>query len=179
MTQTREARRLSKLKRHAESHESRNIAKRYKLPDAAVNIIEKAGPVYGQQSRAIQVAVELLWNMPGWGVSDESMSNILNSPVTGKTYKLPPRTIGLINGLAHEYGTKGNVLAAIAYMLTPNRDEARPDLLARLTKIPLPPQDTILASAPVPPLEKGETMAQRIKREAAELSKARAAKRRS
>jgi hypothetical protein len=33
---------------------------------------------------AIQVAVELLWNMPGWGVTDESMSHILNSPLTGK-----------------------------------------------------------------------------------------------
>ena len=177
--QTTEARRLSKLKRNAESHESRNIAKRYKLPEAAVNIIEKAVPIYGQQSRAIQVAVELLWNMPGWGVSDESMSNILNSPLTGKTYKLPPRTVSLINGLAHEYGTKGNILAAIAYMLTPYRNESRPDLSTRLTKIGLPPQDKIVASAPVPPLEKGETMARRIKREAAELSKASAAKRRS
>lgn len=48
--------------------ESRNIAKRYKLPEAAVTLIEKAGPIHGQQSRTIQVAVELLWNMPGWGV---------------------------------------------------------------------------------------------------------------
>src|SRR5262249_48362652 len=103
----KEARRLGKLKRESESHESRHIAKRYKLPEAAVALIEKAGTVHGQQSRAIQVAVELLWNMPGWGVSDEAMSHILNSPLTGKTYKLPPRTVGLINGLALEYGTKG------------------------------------------------------------------------
>jgi hypothetical protein len=29
-------------------HESRNIAKRYKLPEAALNIIEKAGSVHGK-----------------------------------------------------------------------------------------------------------------------------------
>jgi hypothetical protein len=178
MAQPREARRLSKLKRDAESHESRNIARRYKLPEAAVNMIEKAGSVHGQQSRAIQVAVELLWNMPGWEVSDQSMSHILNSPLTGKTYKLPPRTVGLINGLASEYGTKGNVLAAIAYMLTPDRDESRPDVRSRLTKIPLQRQDEIVASAPIPPLEKGETMADRVTREGRELSKARLTKRR-
>ena len=57
VSKTTEARRLSKLKRESESHESRNIAKRYKLPEAAVNIIEKAGPIHGQQSRAIQVAI--------------------------------------------------------------------------------------------------------------------------
>ncbi|MBZ5613239.1 MAG: hypothetical protein LAO23_04450 [Acidobacteriia bacterium] len=145
VSKTKEARRLSKLKRESESHESRNIAKRYKLPEAAVKLIEKAGPVYGQQSRAIQVAVELLWNMPGWGVSDESMSHILNSPLTGKTYKLPPRTVGLINGLALEYGTKGNVLAAIAHMLTADPGDSRPDLSTRLTRMPLPPPDKIVA----------------------------------
>jgi hypothetical protein len=93
---------------------------------------------------------ELLWNMPGWGVTDESMSHILNSPLTGKTYKLPPRTVGLINGLAHEYGTKGNVLAAIAHMLAPDQADSRPDLHTRLTRMPLPPPNKIN-------YEKGET----------------------
>jgi hypothetical protein len=78
------------------------------------------------------------------------MSDILNSPLTGKTYKLPPRTVALINGLAHAYGTKGNVLAAIAYMLSPDRDDSRPDLRARLTRMPLPAPDKII-------YEKGET----------------------
>jgi hypothetical protein len=51
VSKTKQALRLSKLKRESESHESRNIAKRYKLPEAAANIIEKAGLVHGQQSR--------------------------------------------------------------------------------------------------------------------------------
>jgi hypothetical protein len=169
VSKTKEARRLSKLKRESESHESRNIAKRYKLPEAALKIIEKAGPIHGQQSRAIQVAVELLWNMPGWGVSDESMSHILTSPLTGKTYKLPPRTVALINGLAHEYGTKGNVLAAIAYMLSPDAGDSRPDLRARLTRMPLNPPGKIV-------YEKGEVAETALARDIQELN--RAAKRR-
>jgi hypothetical protein len=109
--------------------------------------------------------------MPGWGVSDESMSHILNSPLTGKTYKLPPRTVGLINGLAHEYGTKGNVLAAIAYMLSPDRDDSRPDLRARLTRMPLPPPNKII-------YEKGETAETALARDMHELKHAAKRKRR-
>jgi hypothetical protein len=109
--------------------------------------------------------------MPGWGVSDESMSHILNSPLTGKTYKLPPRTVGLINGLAHEYGTKGNVLAAIAYMLSPDRDDSRPDLRARLTRMPLPPPNKII-------YEKGETAETALARDMQELKHAAKRKRR-
>ena len=75
-----ETRRLSKLK-----DTSRNLAKRYKLPEAALRIIEKAGKIHGQQSRAIQVAVELLWEKVGWA-PDSAMSAILDSPLTGKTY---------------------------------------------------------------------------------------------
>jgi hypothetical protein len=69
-----EPRRLNKLK-----DESRNIAKRYKLPEAAVNIFEKAEPIHGQRSRAIQVAVELLWDKTGFAVPDSVMSAILDS----------------------------------------------------------------------------------------------------
>jgi hypothetical protein len=108
-----ETRRLNKLK-----DTSRNLAKRYKLPEVAVKIIEKNGKVHGQQSRAIQVAVELLWEKVGWRVPDRAMSAILDSPLTGKTYKLPPRTVSFIESLAHEYGTQGRVLAAVAYMLS-------------------------------------------------------------
>jgi len=49
-----ETRRLNKLK-----DTSRNLAKRYKLPEAALRIIEKAGKIHGQQS-AIQIAVEVI-----------------------------------------------------------------------------------------------------------------------
>ena len=108
-----ETRRLNKLK-----DTSRNLAKRYKLPEAALKIIEKAGRVHGQQSRAIQVAVELLWDKVGYCVPDSAMQHILDSPVIGKTYKLTPRTVSLIEVLSHEYETQGNVLAAVAYMLS-------------------------------------------------------------
>src|ERR1700692_4409344 len=103
-----EIRGLNKLK-----DRSRNLAKRYKLPEAALSIIERAGKIHGQQSRAIQVAVELLWEQVGWAVPDSAMSPILDAPFTGKTYKLPPRTVSLIEALSHEYGTQGKVLAAV------------------------------------------------------------------
>jgi hypothetical protein len=118
---TKETRRLDRLK-----DESRNVAKRYKLPEAALEIIERAGKIHGQQSRAIQVAVELLWHKVGWAVPNNAMSAILDSPVTGKTYKLPPRTVSLIEALSREYGTQGKVLAAVAYMLS--RPDPREEL---------------------------------------------------
>ncbi len=108
-----ETRRLNKLK-----DTSHNLAKRYRLPLAALKIIERAGKIHGQQSRAIQVAVELLWEKVGWRVPDGAMSAILDSPFTGKTYKLPPRTVSLIEALSHEYDTHGKVLAAVAFMLS-------------------------------------------------------------
>jgi len=122
-----ETRRLNKLK-----DTSHNLAKRYRLPQAALKIIEQAGKIHGQQSRAIQVAVELLWEKVGWAVPDSVMSPILDSPLTAKTYKLPPRTVSLIEALSHEYETQGKVLAAVAYMLS------RPDPRGGLTKAPEP-----------------------------------------
>ncbi len=122
-----ETRRLNNLK-----DMSRNLAKRYKLPEAAVEIIARAGKIHGQKSRAIQIAVELLWDKPGWQVPDSAMSAILASPTTGYTYKLPPRTVSNIEALANEYGTQGRVLAAVAYML------AKPDPRAGLTRAPGP-----------------------------------------
>ncbi len=150
-----ETRRLNKLK-----DDSRNIAKRYKLPEAALKIIERAGKIHGQQSRAIQVAVELLWDKVGFMVPDSALSVILDSPVIGKTYKLPPRTVSLIESLANEYGTKGKVLAAIAYMLS------QPSLQAGLARAPLNPPGKII-------LEPGETPESHLRkheREIAELT---------
>jgi hypothetical protein len=43
---------------------------------------------------------------------------ILSSPLIGYTYKLPPRTVGLIEELIKDYGTRGNVLAAVAAILS-------------------------------------------------------------
>jgi hypothetical protein len=117
-----ETRRLNKLK-----DTSHNLAKRYKLPEAALKIIERAGKIHGQQSRAIQVAVELLWHNVAILVSDATMQSILDSPVIGKTYKLTPRTVTLIEALSKDYGTQGNVLAAVAYTLS--RPDPRGDAL--------------------------------------------------
>jgi hypothetical protein len=118
-----ETRRLNKLK-----DTSHNLAKRYKLPEAALKIIERAGKIHGQQSRAIQVAVELLWwQVVGIKISGPGIESILDSPLVGKTYKLTPRTVTLIEALSRDYGTQGNVLAAVAYTLS--RPEPRGDAL--------------------------------------------------
>jgi hypothetical protein len=126
---TSETHRLNKLK-----DTSLNLCKRYMLPEAAVKIIERAGKIHGQQSRAIQVAVELLWDKVGWAVPDTAMSVILDSPLTSKTYKLTPRTVTLINTLAPEYGTRGKLLAACAFMLS--RPDPRTALSPAISPLP-------------------------------------------
>ena len=80
LRKTKEKKRLSNLKREADEHPSVNTAKRYKLPEAAVDIISKAGVIHGQQSRAIQIGAELLLRMKE-GVSDDDMRTILDSPL--------------------------------------------------------------------------------------------------
>jgi len=106
------------LKADAEEHPSVNTAKRYKLSEAAVEIIAKAGAVHGQQSRAIQVAAELAyWNAP-LGDDSQWQHIVLDSKLTGKTYKLPERTIALIEGMEPSFGTLGNVMAYLAFVLT-------------------------------------------------------------
>src|SRR6266568_122166 len=113
-----ETRRLNKLK-----DESRNIAKRYKLPETAAEIIERAGKIHGQQSPAIQVAVEILWRSHG----PTDLSGVMESPLIGKTYKLPPRTVGCIETLAEESGmTRGGVLAAVAKVLAEPEPKREP-----------------------------------------------------
>jgi hypothetical protein len=96
--------------------ESKNLAKTYKLPAGAIKIIERAAKIHGQQSRAIQIAVEIIWRTPEKNYS--APAAILETPLTGKTYILPPRTVRLIEVLASKFGTRGNVLAACAYLLS-------------------------------------------------------------
>ena len=115
-----ETRRLNKLK-----DTSHNLAKRYKLPEAALKIIERAGKIHGQQSRAIQVAVEILWRFYSPSVPVRIPESIFNSPLVGRTYKLPPRTVELIDALAGEYETRGKVLAACAAVLSAPEPRAR------------------------------------------------------
>jgi hypothetical protein len=53
-------------------------------------------------------------------------SDILRSPMTAQTYKLPQRTVTLIEALAGDGGrTRGEVLAACAALLTQDVQEAK------------------------------------------------------
>jgi hypothetical protein len=74
---------------------------------------------YSEASRAIQVGVELLWfHGVGIVVKSPAINEMLETPQVAKTYKLTPRTVKLIEALAKDYGTQGNVLAAVAFMLS-------------------------------------------------------------
>lgn len=118
VNKAKELRRLNRLKRAPEGHQSRNIAKRYKLHQGALEIIEQAGKLHAQQSRAIQIAVEIMWRFPG---EVKVPASILETPLTAKTYKLPQRTVGVIQALAREYScTFGHVLALCAAVLEPD-----------------------------------------------------------
>jgi hypothetical protein len=114
-----ETRRLNKI-----TGARKNVAKRYNLTTIAAEMLDKAGEVHGQKSRAVQIGVELLWRTQ----SEVKVPNeILNAPLIGKTYILPPRTVGLIEALSHEYNeTQGYILAACAVLLAPDvRDAER------------------------------------------------------
>jgi hypothetical protein len=113
-----ETRRLNKL-----TGASRSVAKRYKLTTAAAEIIDQAGQIHGQKSRAVQIAVEILWRTTGLG---KIPSAILQSPITARTYKLPHRTVSLIEALARkDFRTRGEVLAACAGLLASDVEEAK------------------------------------------------------
>jgi len=113
-----ETRRLNKL-----VGKSRSVAKRYKLTTAAAEIIDQAGQIHGQKSRAVQIAVEILWRTAGLG---KIPSAILDSPITARTYKIPDRTVSLIESLARKSSrTRGEVLAACAGLLASDLEEAR------------------------------------------------------
>jgi hypothetical protein len=97
-----ETRRLNKL-----TGASKNVAKRYKLTSAAAEIIDQAGQIHGQKSRAVQIAVEILWRTTGLG-------------------KIPDRTVSFIEALARKDSrTRGEVLAACAGLLASDVEEAK------------------------------------------------------
>jgi hypothetical protein len=125
MKKTTERKRLDSLK-----DTSRNVAKTYKFPVAALKLIEKAGRIHTQKSRAIQVAAELLWYNAVEYISDEEMQPFRDTPLVLKTYKLPERTVKLIDAMAPSFGTLGNVMIAIAITLkrTENVDTRPPDI---------------------------------------------------
>jgi hypothetical protein len=102
---------------------SRSIAKRYKLTTAAAEIIDQAGQIHGQKSRAVQIAVEILWRTTGLG---KIPSVILQSPITARTYKRPHRTVSLIEALARKGSRRrGEVPAACAGLLASDVEDAK------------------------------------------------------
>ena len=110
MTKTTETRRLDRLA-HSETA---NQPRRYKLPEAAADLIDKAGKTHGQKSRAIQIAVEILWQ--GYRRAVPLVDS--DSPIVGRSYKLPPRTLSCIERLAKDNAlTQGQLLSAVANVL--------------------------------------------------------------
>ncbi len=81
-------------------------------------MLDEAGIVHGQKSRAVQIAVEILWRTQG--SAGNIPEEILNGPLVSKAFKLPLRTISLINDR-----TLGNVLAACAVLLAADVKETK------------------------------------------------------
>lgn len=102
----------SKARKRGDS--SHTIAKRYKLRKSAIKAIDKAAYDHGSIGRAIQTATELLVRRP----KPLPVADVEPGDIIGKTYKLVPRTIRLIERLSSIYGTRGGVLAAAAQLLT-------------------------------------------------------------
>jgi hypothetical protein len=91
------------------------VAKTYKVPEDVVKAIEKIAPGYGSLGRMLQVATELLIRMPRPLKLAEPDGT---EKIVGKTYKLTPRTVALIEDLARShYKKRGRVLAACAEIL--------------------------------------------------------------
>jgi len=101
------------------SKELKGRPKRYKIPREVERLISKYSHTYGTQSRAIQVAAEILYRNPA---PVTIPIDLLTGPLIGKTYKLPPRAIDVIARLAKRYGTLGNTLAACAVVLMDTPD---------------------------------------------------------
>jgi len=91
------------------------VAKRYKVCQEVITAIERAAPVHGSHGRALQVAAELLIRMPKPIPVPDAFKNA--RPLIGKTYKLTPRTVELIDQMIATYGRRGDVLAACAEIL--------------------------------------------------------------
>jgi hypothetical protein len=94
------------------------VAKTYKVHADTVKAIEKIAPGYGSLGRMLQVATELLIRMPK---PLKLIEPERPDKVIGKTYKLTPRTVELIEELARShYQKRGKVLAACAEILKPS-----------------------------------------------------------
>lgn len=85
------------------------VPKSYTLPFNAILELRRAAADYGSQGRALQVGSEIAIRMkrpPAVGEPDPDT-------LMRMTYKLPPRTIQVIDELAKtEYGNTGKAIAA-------------------------------------------------------------------
>lgn len=106
-----------KQKRAGKPTEATTISKRYKVGNKVHGAIVDLAPTHGSQGRALQVATELLVRMK----RPVKLAHAQDT-LAGQTYKLIPRTAQLIDDLVPQYGTRGNVLAACAYVLTEAAD---------------------------------------------------------
>jgi len=99
-----------KPRRRGQSDTAPTKAKSYTIPFSVRLEIRKMAPEYGSQGRAIQVGSELLLRMINLPAAE--LPEALNQMVR-TTYKLPPRTIKVIDELAHtEYDSAGEVITA-------------------------------------------------------------------
>jgi len=109
-----------KPRRRGQSDIRPTTPRSYTIPFSVLLEIRKMAPVYGSQGRAIQVASELLLRMinPPASLPDDP------SPLVRRTFKLPPRTIKVIDHLAHiQYDTPGEVITASMKTLTMKKIE--------------------------------------------------------
>lgn len=94
------------------------VAKRYTVPAAAVDEIKKAGPIYGSQGRALQIATEMLIRMekPPAPESEEP-------ELTRMTFRIHRRTAQLIDMLSKiKYNNdRGQVFTACVKVLKMKR----------------------------------------------------------
>jgi hypothetical protein len=90
------------------------VAKRYTVPAIAVDEIKKAGPIYGSQGRALQVATEMLIRM------DKPPAPVSQNPeLTRMTFRIHRRTAELIEALskARYNNDRGQVFTACVKVL--------------------------------------------------------------
>ena len=99
-----------KPRRRGQSDVAPTVAKSYTIPFSVRLQIRKLASEYGSQGRAIQVATELLLRMHNPPAAELPADP---NQMVRMTYKLPPRTIKVIDQLAHSlYDSAAAVITA-------------------------------------------------------------------
>jgi hypothetical protein len=94
---------------------SSHIAKHFKMTDASIIAIRSGVGVYASQAQALLVAADVLSRLREPVKVPESL---VAGKLTGRTYKLDPRTVRLLDALRTQYGTARRVMAACAYVIS-------------------------------------------------------------